>query len=56
MSRNCVEIVTKPFRYEIQDFRARRGMQTKRFEAYWKYGENLFVKHDEVVAENLELE
>ena len=31
-------------------------MQTKRFEVYWKYGENLFVKHDEVVAENLELE
>ena len=48
-------MVTKPFRNETSDFRARRGRQAKRFEAHCKCGENLFAMADEVVAENLML-
>lgn len=50
------EMITKLFRYEMPDFRARQERQVKRCEPYWRYGEHLFTMSDEVVAENLALQ
>ena len=47
------ETVTKLFRDETSDFRARRGIQAKKLKRTILCGENLFAQYDEVAAENL---